>query len=59
VDGDAKMDARMMTTYPVDMPVITYSFSGELELPTGSLPVYERSTVPLDGSDVANMIVSQ
>lgn len=59
VDSDAKMDARMMTTYPVDMPVITYSFSGELELPTGSLPVYERSTVPFNGSDVANLIVSQ
>lgn len=58
--GDAAISSKMMAPDtmiypPVDMPVYTYKYTGELKLPT-ELPVYRKTNLPFSTSDTRSII---
>lgn len=41
---------------PVDMPVYTYVYKGDIKIPEENLPVYKKNNIPFNSSDTANIV---
>jgi len=53
----SKMMAPDAMIYPpVDMPLYTYSYEGDITLPTAELPVYRKENVPFNSSDTRAIV---
>jgi hypothetical protein len=53
----SKMMAPDAMIYPpIDMPLYTYSYEGDITLPSAELPVYRKESVPFDSSDTRSIV---
>ncbi len=53
----SKMMAPDAMIYPpIDMPVYTYTYHGDITIPDANLPVYKKSPLPFDANDTADIL---